>query len=154
MGGMNTSMPKPITMFRRAATLHCPLCGSRKTTVRRWLGHYERCRSCGIRWHREHGFELGPIALNVVVTFFLLGISMLVAFVATAPDFPVVPLMITFVAAAIVIPLVAYPFTFMLWQAFDLLNQPPDEAELAEAAAFIAADSQQSGRRAKSLPAA
>lgn len=154
MGGMNTSLPTPFTMFRRAATLHCPLCGSRKTTVRRWLGHYERCRTCGIRWHREHGFELGPIALNVVVTFFLLGLSMLVAFVVTAPDFPVVPLMVTFVAAAIVIPLVAYPFTFMLWQAFDLLNQKPDEAELAEAAAFIAANPHQSGRRSKSVPVA
>lgn len=152
MGGMNTSLPKPTTMLRRAVTLHCPLCGSRKTTVRRWLGHYERCRSCGIRWHREHGFELGPIALNVVVTFFLLGISMLAAFVITAPDFPVVPLMITFVTAAIVIPLVMYPFTFMVWQAFDLFNQHPDEAELAEAAAFIAEHPVQSGRRGKSLP--
>jgi len=152
MGGMNTTLPSALTMFRRAATLHCPLCGSRKTTVRRWLGHYERCRSCGIRWHREHGFELGPIALNVIVTFAVLGLGMLVAFIITLPDVPVLPLMVTFVAGAIVVPLLAYPFTFMVWQAFDLLNQKPDESELMEAAAYLAANPQQSGRREKSLP--
>lgn len=101
--------------------------------MRRWLGHHERCRSCGIRWHREHGFELGPIALNVVVTFFILGVSMIVAFVATAPDFPVLQLTIGMVAGAILIPLIAYPFTFMIWQAFDLATHKPDENELAEA---------------------
>ena len=101
--------------------------------MRRWLGHHERCRSCGIRWHREHGFELGPIALNVVITFFTLAVSMVVAFVATAPDFPVATLTASMVAGAIVIPLIAYPFTYMLWQAFDLLSHPPAEPEIAEA---------------------
>ncbi len=89
---------------------------------------YDRCRSCGIRWHREHGFELGPIALNVVFTFFTLGVSMIIAFVATAPDFPVVALTVGLVTGAILIPLIAYPFTFMLWQAFDLALPPARRA--------------------------
>lgn len=120
-------------MFRRALVLKCPLCGKRPSTVKRWLGHHERCRSCGIRWHREHGFELGPIALNVVITFFLLGVSMIIGFVATAPDFPVLALTVGLVSGAILIPLIAYPFTFMVWQAFDLLTHQPDQAELDEA---------------------
>ncbi|MDO8364083.1 MAG: DUF983 domain-containing protein [Actinomycetota bacterium] len=107
--------------------------------MRRWLGHHDRCRSCGIRWHREHGFELGPIALNVVITFFTLGVSMIVAFVATAPDFPVAKLTIGLLAGAIVVPLIAYPFTYMLWQAFDLVTHKPDARELAEAAAAVGA---------------
>ena len=56
-------------MFGRAVLLKCPLCGSRRTFIRRWLGRHERCRTCGIEWHREQGFELGPIALNSVFTF-------------------------------------------------------------------------------------
>ena len=64
--------------------------------------------------------------------------GMVVAFVATAPDFPVLALTIGFVVGAIVVPLVAFPFTNTLWMAFDLLSSKPDEAELAEAAAAVA----------------
>jgi len=138
MGGMNRTLPKPITMFRRAAVLKCPLCGSRRTFIRRWMLRYERCRTCGIRWHREHGFELGPIALNVVFTFFTLGVSMIVAFVATAPNFPVFWLTAGLVTGAVLVPLILFPFTNTLWMAFDLLAHKPDDRELAEAEAAVA----------------
>lgn len=130
-------MPSAGKMFRRAIVLKCPLCGSRRTFIRRWMLRYDRCRTCGIRWHREHGFELGPIALNIVITFFALGAGMVVAFIATAPDFPVGLLTLGFVVGAIVIPLIAFPFTNTLWMAFDLLSHKPDERELAEAAAAV-----------------
>ena len=118
--------------------LRCPHCGSRKTFIRRWLLRYERCRTCGIQWHREHGFELGPIALNVSFTFGALALGMVVAFIATAPDFPVLALTIGCVIGAIVIPVLAFPFTNTLWMAVDLLTHKPDERELAEAAAAVA----------------
>ena len=126
-------MPSTGTMFRRAVVLKCPRCGSRKTFIKHWLGRHERCRTCGIRWHREHGFELGPIALNVVFTFFTLGVTMAVALVLSAPDFKVVPLVLAIGATAVVVPLIIYPFTFTLWLAFDLVSHKPDERELAEA---------------------
>lgn len=125
-------------MFRRALVLRCPHCGSRRTFIKRWVGRHDRCRTCGIRWHREHGFELGPVALNVVVTFFVLGVSMVVAFVATAPDFPVGALTGTFVGVAVVVPIVVQPLTYTVWLAFDLASRRPDAAELADAAAAVA----------------
>lgn len=125
-------------MFRRALVLRCPQCGSRRTFIRRWLGRHERCRACGIRWHREHGFELGPVALNVVITFGTLGVAMTAAFIATAPDFPVGPLTAMAVGVAIVMPMVVQPFTYMLWLAFDLASRRPDAAELAAAEAAVA----------------
>ena len=100
---------------------------------------YDRCRTCGIVWHREHGFELGPIALNIVITFGALAAGMVVAFIATAPDFPVTQLTIGFVIGAIVIPVLAFPFTNTLWMAVDLFTHKPDEHELAQAAAAVAA---------------
>lgn len=100
---------------------------------------YDRCRTCGIAWHREHGFELGPIALNIVITFGALAVGMVVAFIATAPDFPVGALTAGFVVGAIVIPLLSFPFTSTLWMAVDLLAHRPDEQELAAAAAAVAA---------------
>lgn len=135
---MNRTLPSPGKMFRRALVLKCPHCGSRRTFIRRWMLRYERCRTCGIRWHREHGFELGPIAINVVITFGTLAVAMVIAFVATAPDFPVTALTLGFVAGAVVVPLVVFPFANMLWMAFDLFAHRPDERELAEAEAAVA----------------
>ena len=132
---MQSSLPGAWTMFRRAAVLQCPLCGSRRTFIRHWLGRYERCRTCGIKWNREQGFELGSIALNSLFTFLTLAVGMVVAFVSTAPDFPVRAMMIGFMAGALVLPLIFYPFTNTLWLAVDLLSHKPEEAELAAAAA-------------------
>lgn len=130
-------MPSTVTMFRRALLRKCPRCGGSKSFIKHWLGRYDRCRTCGIRWHREHGFELGPIALNVVITFFTLGVGMVVAFVATAPDFPMVPIILGIVGGAIVVPLIVYPFAYTIWLAFDLATHKPDEHELAEADAAV-----------------
>ncbi len=132
-------MPSTATMFRRAAVLTCPRCGKRKTFIKHWLGRHERCRSCGIAWHREHGFELGPIALNVVLTFGSLAVLMVTAFIVTAPDYDVLMLTTLVVGAAIVLPLIYHPFTYTLWLAFDLAAHQPDARELAEADAAVAA---------------
>lgn len=125
-------------MFRRAAVLKCPRCGSRKTFIKHWLGRHERCRTCGIRWHREHGFELGPIAVNVVFTFFSLAVIMVVAFVTTGPDYNVPMLMALMMGSAIVLPMIFHPFTYTLWLAFDLATHRPDPREVAEAEAAVA----------------
>ena len=131
------AQPAIGTMFRRALLLKCPQCGARKTFIKHWLGRYERCRSCGIRWHREHGFELGPMTLNVIVTFFTLAVVMIVSFVATAPDFPVNTLLAVCLGTAILVPLVVYPFTYTLWLAFDLAGRRPDATELDEGRAAV-----------------
>jgi uncharacterized protein (DUF983 family) len=136
---MDRPLPSTAAMFRRAAVLKCPHCGGRRSFIKRWFGRYDRCRTCGIGWHREHGFELGPIALNVVFTFASLAVIMVVAFVATAPDYNVAALMTLVVGAAVVLPLVYLPFTNTLWLAFDLAVHRPDERELAAASAAVAA---------------
>ena len=101
------------------------------------MWRYERCRTCGIRWHREHGFEIGPIALNVVFTFGALGILMIIAFAATLPHAPAGWITLGIAAGAVLIPLIVFPFTNTLWMAVDLLSHKPDERELAEAAAAV-----------------
>ncbi|MEQ1874717.1 MAG: hypothetical protein ABL953_13450 [Ilumatobacteraceae bacterium] len=131
---MTSSLPSVFTMFRRAAVLKCPLCGSRRTFIRCWLGRLERCRTCGIRWNREQGFELGSVGLNFLFTFIVIAVGMIAAFIATAPDFPVVALTLGFMGGAIVLPLLFFPFTNTLWLAVDLLSHKPDAAELADAA--------------------
>jgi uncharacterized protein (DUF983 family) len=121
-------------MLRRAVMLRCPWCGSRRTFVRRWFGKYDRCRTCGIRWRREEGFELGAVTINTVLTFIVLTAAMTIGFIRTSPDIPVLPMVLSLVGVAILMPIVIYPFTFTIWLALDLAVHRPDAAELGEAA--------------------
>jgi uncharacterized protein (DUF983 family) len=125
-------------MFGRALTLRCPWCGSRRTFLRGWFRRYERCRTCGVRWHREEGFELGAVTMNTIVTFGALTLAMVIGFVVTYPDVPVLPFVLALMAVGVVLPVLIYPFTYTLWLAFDLTVKPPEEAELAEMAAACA----------------
>lgn len=124
-------------MMRRAVTLRCPWCGAHRTFIRRWLGKHDRCRTCGIRWRREEGFELGAVTVNTVLTFIVLTAGMTVGFVLTSPDIPVAPMVLSLIGVAVLMPIVIYPFTFTIWLAFDLAVRRPEAAELAEAAAAV-----------------
>ena len=124
-------------MLRRAAMLRCPWCGSRRTFIRRWFAKYDRCQTCGIRWRREEGFELGAITINTVLTFIVLTVAMTIGFIKTSPDIPVLSLVLSLVGVAILMPIVIYPFTFTIWLALDLAVHRPDAAELAKAAAAV-----------------
>jgi uncharacterized protein (DUF983 family) len=126
-------------MLGRALVLRCPLCGSRRTFIRRWLGKYERCRTCGIRWRREEGFELGAVTINTILTFIVLTIAMTIGFVSTSPDIPVLPMVLALVGIAVLMPIIIYPFTFTIWLAIDLATHRPEQAELAQAAAAVEA---------------
>jgi uncharacterized protein (DUF983 family) len=127
-------------MIRRAIVLLCPLCGARRTFIRRWFGKYERCRTCGIRWRREEGFELGAITINTILTFIVLTAAMTVGFITTSPDIPVLPMVLSLVGVAVLMPIVIYPFTFTIWLALDIAVHRPDAAELAAAAAAVEAN--------------
>jgi hypothetical protein len=65
---------------------------------------------------------------------------MTIGFIATSPDIPVLPMMLSLVGVAVLMPIVIYPFTFTIWLAFDLAVHRPEAAELAEAAAVVEAN--------------
>jgi uncharacterized protein (DUF983 family) len=124
-------------MLIRAMQLKCPWCGSRRTFVRGWFKRHDRCRTCGIAWHREEGFELGTVTANTIVTFGALAIAMTVGFIVTAPDIPVLPFVLSLFGVALVVPILIYPFTYTMWLAFDLAVHPPERAELDQAASAV-----------------
>lgn len=127
MAARRTSFTK---MALRALVLRCPWCGSRRTFLRGWFRRFPRCRTCGVAWHREVGFELGAVTVNTIVSFAAVVVCMVVGFVATAPEIPVVPMMVLVGAVAVMVPVIAYPFSYTLWLAFDLAVHPPEDAEL------------------------
>ena len=106
--------------------------------MRRWFGRYDRCRTCGIRWRREEGFELGALTINTILTFATITIVMVTVIASTLPDIPAVPLVASLAGIAVVMPVLIYPFTYTLWLAFDLRVHPPDAAEVAAAREAVA----------------
>lgn len=137
--GARATGPSLRRMLVRAAVLRCPWCGSRRNFVRGWFTRHERCRTCGIRWHREVGSELGAVTVNTIVTFLAITVGMVIGFVATSPDIAVVPMLIVLGAVALVMPIAIYPFTYTGWLAIDLAMHRPEPAELADAAAHVGA---------------
>lgn len=124
-------------MLVRALVLRCPWCGSRRTFLAGWFRRHDRCRTCGIRWNREVGFELGAVTFSTIVTFGVIVVTMVVGFVLTVPDVAVVPMMVIAGSLGLATPVVFYPASYTTWLAFDLAVHPPDPAELADAAAAI-----------------
>ena len=118
-------------------TLRCPWCGSRQTFIKSWFHRYPRCRTCGIKWRREVGFELGAVTVNTIVTFGALTVFMVIGFIMTVPDVPVLPFVVGLMAVGVLIPIVIYPFTYTIWLAIDVSVHPPDAAELADARAAV-----------------
>lgn len=125
-------------LFGRAIVAKCPWCGSRRTFLAGWFKRYDRCRTCGVSWHREEGFELGTITINTIVTFASIAIAMGVGFAVWGTDVPLVTFMAIVGAIAVLMPIAIYPLTYTIWLAFDLAVKPPDRAELDEMMAAVA----------------
>jgi len=127
-------------MVWRAVRLRCPHCGSRRTFLRGWFRRYPRCRTCGIAWQRETGLELGAVTINTLVTFLSIVVGMIIGFVATVPEVPVLAMVFWLGLVAALMPIVIYPFTYTIWLAFDLAVHPVDGDERAAAAAAVGAE--------------
>ncbi len=124
--------PSLALMLWRGARRRCAYCGGRGAFFTGWFTKQERCRTCGIEWHRGYeGFELGAMAINAIVSLGLLVVGMVVGILVTWPDIAVLPLLLILGAAAIVIPLAVYPVTYTVWQAVDLAMRPPEPSDFA-----------------------
>jgi uncharacterized protein (DUF983 family) len=123
-------------MAGRALLLRCPWCGGRGWTTG-LLKRVDRCRSCGYRYERQPGFSLGATTMNIIVTFGLLAVVLIVGSVLTYPDLAVVPMFAVAIPITILTPILFYPFSYTLWAAADLAMRPLEPAELADAAAHV-----------------
>ena len=119
-------------MLWRGVRRRCAWCGGRGAFFTGWFSKQKTCRTCGIEWQRGYeGFELGALAVSAVVCFGLLLIGVAIGVAVTAPDIPVVPLMVILGVGAVVLPIVFYPISYTMWQAVDLAMRPPAEHDQA-----------------------
>jgi uncharacterized protein (DUF983 family) len=134
--------PTTTRMVRRGLVRRCPRCGS-GGIFRSYFHLAERCPRCGVRFVRHEGFSLGSTTINMIVTFGLFLLIIIVGLIATYPHIEVVPVIIAGLAVAIIVPIVFYPCAQAIWSAIDFAMRPLDPVEEAEAA--IAAEAEHPG---------
>lgn len=123
------SVPKTGTLIRRGLFLRCPACGT-GGQFSWWVKMNETCGHCGLKFERIEGHWIGAIGINTIVSFGILLGSLIVSFIVTFPDFPVVPLMIGHVVLAVTVPVWFFPISRTLWTAIDIAMRPLEAHEV------------------------
>jgi uncharacterized protein (DUF983 family) len=124
------TLGRTLRLFGRAFLLRCPHCG-RGPVLRHWLGLRVTCGACGLRLQRgEHDTFTGAMFILFtmvgVVSYAAIAVALLVA--GTTPwDL----LQYGLPLLALVEVLAFFPFSKLLWLAFDLALRPVTPAELA-----------------------
>ena len=129
----------PTRMVLRGLVHRCPRCGSRHV-FKSFFSMKDRCPRCGLKLIRHEGFSLGSTTINMVVTFGLFLLIIVVGTIVTYPHIRVVPVTIAGLAVAIIVPIAFYPSAQTIWSGIDLAMRPLDPVEQAEAATFLEAD--------------
>jgi len=120
--------PTRARLLARGFTRRCAWCGDRIAYFTGWFQRQERCRQCGHAYRRgDAAFELGATTANIIMTLL---VTILVLVAATAPDVPVLGVVIAASAVGILGPALFYPLSFTVWQAVDLWMRPPTAPEL------------------------
>jgi uncharacterized protein (DUF983 family) len=129
---LKLAAPRQIArLFGRAVTLRCPHCGSRGL-LRHWLKLHERCPACGLRLERgEHDYFVGSMMFNFIIAGALFIGILLTVLVATWPAAPWDAIQLGAPVLIIALPFVLFPFSKLLWLAFDLMLRPLTPEEMA-----------------------
>lgn len=110
----------------RAFRLLCPECGQTKLHGAPFRLH-PYCARCGLRYHRESGYLVGAVYLNVIVCeMLILGVFGVAFVIGHALAISLIPLLWVL---AIVLPLLFFHHSRSLWLALDYLISPPVSAD-------------------------
>ncbi len=123
-----SAMGRLLLLFARAFTLRCPNCGSR-ALLRSWFHLEPTCPHCGLRVEREGGHFTGSMTVNLVVTQTAWVAFLVITLLSTWPNWPVTLLQWGSIVVMILVPIAFFPFSKMLWIAFDLLFRPHRASE-------------------------
>ena len=126
----HSTLEKIWILFGRAMVLCCPACGQ----LGLFAGVYalkKTCPGCGLRLQRdENGYELGGMAINLIVAEGLWVITFVSILFATWPNPPWVLLQWGSALMMLLMPLLFLRHARMLALALDLLVRPPERKEL------------------------
>jgi uncharacterized protein (DUF983 family) len=111
-------------LLGRGLRQRCPVCGKGKIFAGIFKT-YERCPACQFVYEREPGYYTGAMALNLVLTEFLIVIIGVPIAAMRAVSMPV--LIAMGVTIPILLPLLFYRPTKSLWMSVDHFIHPVEE---------------------------
>lgn len=79
------------------------------------------CPRCGLVFEQDEGSRLGSAMVNYAMVGFCLVVYIAIGLVLTAPEPPVVRLVIGAVALILAVALAFFPFAKTIWSAIDLI---------------------------------
>jgi len=124
-------MKRALVMFARALRRRCPNCGG-GPVIARWIHTRPACPRCRLRLDRgEPDYFLGAIVFNMAFAEGLFAAALLAVLLWTWPNPPWDALYYGGIVGLIVAPILFYPYSKLLWLAFDLLFRPlrPEDFE-------------------------
>ena len=117
-------MKRALIRFARALRRPCPNCGA-GSVIARWIHTRPACPRCRLRLDRgEPDYFLGAIVFNMAFAQGLFAVGLLAVLVWTWPNPPWDALYYGGIVGLIVAPILFYPYSKLLWLAFDLLFRP------------------------------
>ena len=124
------TLGRTLRLFGRGFLLRCPNCGG-GPVLDGWFKLRVKCGTCGLRLLRgEHDRVMG----SVFILFTLVALvcyAMIVLALAVAETTPWDLLQYGLPVLALVLVIVLFPFSKLLWLAFDLMLRPVTPEELA-----------------------
>ena len=126
---MDLTAGRVVRLFGRALRLRCPNCGGGHV-FHSWLRVRPRCPTCGLTLERgEAGYQVGAYLFNIIAAELLFGTILVGVLWLTWPSPPWALLQYGGAALMVVAPFLFYPFSKMLFLAFDLVFRPvaPDD---------------------------
>ena len=124
-------MKRALIRFARALRRRCPNCGA-GPVIARWIHTRPACPRCRLRLDRgEPDYFLGAIVFNMAFAEGLFAAALLAVLLWTWPNPPWDALYYGGIVGLIVAPILFYPYSKLLWLAFDLLFRPlrPEDFE-------------------------
>jgi uncharacterized protein (DUF983 family) len=111
-------------LLSRALTLRCPHCGGRGILAS-WFKLAPSCPRCHLRPERgESDYFLGGMMFNIALAEGVFVIVLITTLAVTWPRVPWTLLQYGAPAAMVLAPIILYPFSRLVWLAFDLTLRP------------------------------
>ena len=114
-------MSRIIELLIRGLLLRCPVCGQGKL-FRGILSMYEHCPVCGYHYEREEGYFTAAMAINIVLSEFIVAVFTIP--LAANLSVPALPVLLGGVSAAILLPFIFFRHSRSLWLSMDLMIHP------------------------------
>ena len=112
----------------RGLFMACAACGSRGL-FHHWWKMRESCPKCALVFDRSDGYWIGAVAVNTMMSAFLLLVTVVVSFLLALPDPQWQPVLFPSVAVGVIAPVFLDPISRTFWTSMVAIGRPPGKRD-------------------------